>query len=92
MCDQIAHGTFLNEVRLDALKPTPVDSDSSFSFGASSRVYSLRERPQAAEASVEDEQTSEGTLLGLPDDEEKLDVRVHRIGVMLILCICSGLH
>jgi nuclear inhibitor of protein phosphatase 1 len=57
------------------MKPTPVEIDSSFSFGASSRSYSLRERPQIPnEALMEDEQSSEGTLLGLPDDEGKLDV------------------
>jgi nuclear inhibitor of protein phosphatase 1 len=56
------------------MKPTPVEIDSSFSFGASSRSYSLRERPQIPnEALMEDEQSSEGTLLGLPDDEGKLD-------------------
>ena len=75
-CCLLAHGTFLNNIRLEAMKPTPVEMDSSFSFGASSRSYSLRERPQVAnEASMEDEQTTEGTLLGLPDDEDKLDVR-----------------
>ena len=43
---QIAHGTFIGNVRLEANKPTQLPVDSSFHFGASTRNYVIRERPQ----------------------------------------------
>lgn len=41
------HGTFVGNLRLESNKPTPLPVDSSFSFGASTRRYVIRERPQA---------------------------------------------
>ncbi len=42
-----AHGTFIGRIRLEANTPTPLAIDTTFSFGASTRSYIIRERPQA---------------------------------------------
>ncbi|TGZ67323.1 hypothetical protein CRM22_004869 [Opisthorchis felineus] len=39
------HGTFIGKIRLEAHKPQQVPLDSELHFGASSRVYIIRERP-----------------------------------------------
>lgn len=76
----IAHGTFIGgSLRLEAYKPTQLPVDSSFHFGASSRRYIIRERPQSGMRPIIDEiekagEETEGGLLGLPESETELDV------------------
>ena len=41
-----AHGTFIGSIRLEHNKPQQVFIDSELKFGASSRTYIIRERPQ----------------------------------------------
>nr|CAG4636221.1 EOG090X07CE [Eubosmina coregoni]SVE69839.1 EOG090X07CE [Eubosmina coregoni] len=74
------HGTFIGNMRIESEKPTQLPIDSTFHFGASSRMYILRERPQTAPRPIleelEEEAKSEhqdGGLLGLPETEMELD-------------------
>ncbi|XP_072391835.1 nuclear inhibitor of protein phosphatase 1 isoform X1 [Diabrotica undecimpunctata] len=72
------HGTFIGNLRLEAYKPTQLPIDSSFHFGASTRNYIIRERPQTGIRPIIDEiekanEESEGGLLGLPETETELD-------------------
>ncbi|XP_028966649.1 nuclear inhibitor of protein phosphatase 1 [Galendromus occidentalis] len=60
------HGTYIGKVRLEAQKPTQLPLDSKFHFGASTRIYVLRERPQNKEA-------EEGISVELPESELELD-------------------
>lgn len=76
-----AHGTFIGSMRIESEKPTQLPIDSTFHFGASTRYYILRERPQTAPRSIleelEEEAKSEhqdGGMLGLPESEMELDV------------------
>ena len=39
-------GTYIGNIRLECNKPTQMPVDSKFRFGASTRTYILRERPQ----------------------------------------------
>lgn len=41
-----AHGTFIGSIRLENNKPQQVFVDSELRFGASTRSYIIRERPQ----------------------------------------------
>lgn len=80
----IAHGTFIGSLRLEAYKPTQLPIDSSFHFGASTRNYIIRERPQTGIRPIIDEiekagEESEGGLLGLPESETELDVSPLRL-------------
>ena len=66
-------------MRIDSNKPTQLPIDSAFHFGASTRVYMLRERPQQASKPVMEElelagEETHGELLGLPETETELDV------------------
>ncbi len=67
-------------MRLEGHKPTQVPLDSTLSFGASTRTYTLRERPTVVLPLIgieEDEEGMEGgTLLGLPELDNDLDVSV----------------
>ena len=80
-----AHGTHIGKIRLEANKPTIVPVNSTFHFGASSRMYTLRERPQTAPKPVMEElermptEDGDGTLLGLPETETELDVSIKNI-------------
>ncbi|KPP56637.1 nuclear inhibitor of protein phosphatase 1-like [Scleropages formosus] len=72
------HGTFLGRIRLEPHKPQQVPIDSTMSFGASTRVYTLREKPQAPPSNTagdskggEDEELR--GLLGLPEEETELE-------------------
>lgn len=76
-----AHGTFIGTLRLEAYKPTQLPIDSSFHFGASTRNYIIRERPQTGIRPIIDEiekagEETEGGLLGLPETETELDVSI----------------
>lgn len=72
------HGTFLGHLRLEPHKPQQVPIDSTMSFGASTRVYTIREKPQtqlssgAGESKIGDDEELKG-LLGLPEEETELD-------------------
>ncbi|GLV36236.1 Nuclear inhibitor of Protein phosphatase 1 [Carabus blaptoides fortunei] len=72
------HGTFIGSMRLEANKPTQLPIDSTFHFGASTRNYVIRERPQAGTRPIIDELEKtgddiDGGLLGLPETEIELD-------------------
>ncbi|KAK0145841.1 Nuclear inhibitor of protein phosphatase 1 [Merluccius polli] len=81
------HGTFLGRIRLEPHKPQQVPIDATMSFGASTRAYTLREKPQSQPASAagsevkaggggeEEEQREEELkgLLGLPQEETELE-------------------
>ncbi|KAK2830040.1 hypothetical protein Q5P01_017971 [Channa striata] len=71
------HGTFLGQIRLEPQKPQQVPFNSTMSFGASTRVYILREKPQTQGSAApgelksgEDEELK--CLLGLPEEETEL--------------------
>ncbi|KAF7708699.1 protein phosphatase 1, regulatory subunit 8b [Silurus meridionalis] len=71
------HGTFLGHIRLEPHKPQQVPIDSTMSFGASTRVYTIREKPQsqanvsAGDKTGDDEELK--GLLGLPEEETELE-------------------
>nr|CAG4634819.1 EOG090X07CE [Alona affinis] len=74
------HGTFIGTMRIEGEKPTQLPIDSTFHFGASTRYYILRERPQTAPRPILEEleeeaktEHGEGGLLGLPESEMELD-------------------
>ncbi|KAI0209821.1 Nuclear inhibitor of protein phosphatase 1 [Lamellibrachia satsuma] len=74
------HGTFIGSIRIDGRKPQQVPIDSEIHFGASTRRYTIRERPQpmtqilgAASADNKSGEDLEGSLLGLPETETELD-------------------
>ena len=76
----IAHGTFVGSMRLDHDKPQQIPIDITISFGASTRTYTLRKRPQAIQTvgstlqdSGEAGESISG-LLGLPESETEMDV------------------
>lgn len=68
---------------MEAHKPTQLPIDSTFHFGASTRYYIIRERPQTGARPIieELEKLSEdmdaGGLLGLPETETELDVCIN---------------
>jgi len=72
------HGTFIGSLRLESHKPTQLPIDSTFHFGASTRYYIIRERPQTGARPIIEElektsEEAEGGLLGLPETETELD-------------------
>ncbi|TRY62196.1 hypothetical protein TCAL_02112 [Tigriopus californicus] len=73
------HGTFIGRVRLEGHKPTQLPAESQFHFGASTRMYLVRERPQSGPRPIMDELEKAGEntdgahLLGLPETETELD-------------------
>ncbi|KAL1258838.1 hypothetical protein QQF64_009415 [Cirrhinus molitorella] len=72
------HGTFLGHIRLEPQKPQQVPIDSTMSFGASTRVYTIREKPQSqpgtgvGDGKTGDDEELKG-LLGLPEEETELE-------------------
>jgi nuclear inhibitor of protein phosphatase 1 len=70
------HGTFIGSIRLEDHKPTQLPIDSTFHFGASTRYYTLREKPsqksgthrEGGETGSEDIETHP-----LPETEPELD-------------------
>lgn len=72
-------------MRLEANKPTQLPIDSSFHFGASTRIYIIRERPPTVvprpimEELEKTAADSEGGLLGLPETDTELDVSASNI-------------
>ncbi|XP_064606953.1 nuclear inhibitor of protein phosphatase 1-like [Liolophura sinensis] len=72
------HGTHIGHIRLESRKPQQVPIDSEIHFGASTRIYIIRERPQSLSGSLAEEKERKGEeidrkLLGLPDTEPELD-------------------
>ncbi|XP_075225247.1 nuclear inhibitor of protein phosphatase 1 isoform X1 [Lycorma delicatula] len=72
------HGTFIGSMRIESHKPTQLPIDSVFHFGASTRNYIIRERPQTGPRPIIEElekasEEAEGALLGLPETETELD-------------------
>ena len=64
------HGSFIRNLRLERFKPTPIPFDTTFHFGASTRYYILKEKPQipTQEGKVEEE-----GIFDLPVEEEELE-------------------
>jgi nuclear inhibitor of protein phosphatase 1 len=80
-----AHGTYIGSLRLDGHKPTQLPIGTTFHFGASTRLYVLREKPanSSISASIMEEleraaADGEGGLLGLPETDSELDVIILR--------------
>lgn len=75
----LAHGTFLGHIRLEAHKPQQIPIDSTIAFGASTRTYTIREKPQTqgtaggGDSKAGDDEELKG-LLGLPEEETELEV------------------
>ena len=74
-----AHGTYLGTICLDSKKPQQVPMDSELHFGASTRRYIIRERPNTLLPTMGDDKDKskedmEGGLMGLPETESELDV------------------
>ncbi|KAG9330856.1 hypothetical protein JZ751_021843 [Albula glossodonta] len=73
------HGTFLGHIRLEPHKPQQVPIDSTVSFGASTRAYTIREKPQTQPSSGPGDSSKAGEeeehrgLLGLPEEETELE-------------------
>lgn len=63
------HGTFIGQIRLEAHKPTVVQIGATFHFGASTRMYVLREKVKA-QSIVEDIPVGSEAL---PNNEEEID-------------------
>ncbi len=71
----IAHGSYIGSIRIEANKPTQLPIDSSFHFGASTRIYTLREKPNQKSSTIDpNSEDVESGLLGLPETETELDV------------------
>ena len=70
----------MGTMRLEPNKPTQIPLDTTLRFGASTRSYTLRERPQVSMNLVTDteggalEEGEGGTLLGLPELDNEIDV------------------
>ncbi len=91
-CVLLAHGTFIGNIRLESEKPTQLPVESVIHFGASTRTYTLREKPTLtssmqvtlqgnSEQNVDKEDNDEnegsaGGFLGLPESDT--DLKVHR--------------
>lgn len=88
-----AHGTFLGHIRLEPHKPQQVPIDSTMSFGASTRVYTIREKPQsqanvsAGDKTGDDEELK--GLLGLPEEETELEVCILKWSPIIFKCFIS---
>ena len=74
----LAHGTFIGSLRLELNKPTQLPLDTTIRFGASTRSYTLREKPQVTSVLTVEGELGDGveggTLLGLPELDNEVDV------------------
>ena len=77
VCSPLAHGTYIGHIRLESRKPQQIPIDTEIHFGASTRMYVIRERPQNIGQGEENDMQGEkeGNLMGLPENELELDVR-----------------
>ena len=88
----LGHGTFVGTMRLEAHKPTPIPLDITIRFGASTRSYTLRERPQVSMTVITDgeggtlDEGEGGTLLGLPELDNEIDVCVF-VHICMYVCM-----
>jgi len=64
------HGSYIGKLRLDGFKPTPIPFDTSFHFGASTRHYILKEKPQIP---TQEGKPEEEGVFDLPVVEEELE-------------------
>ena len=76
---------------MESRKPQQVPIDSEIHFGASTRLYIIRERPQAITGQISDDNENrredlEGGLLGLPETETELDVNsiIHVLNMQIL--------
>ncbi|XP_037951424.1 nuclear inhibitor of protein phosphatase 1 [Teleopsis dalmanni] len=67
------HGTFIGTLRLEPHKPTQLQINSTFHFGASTRNYILRERPSVGTMNIIEDLPTTETMLGLPESQTELD-------------------
>lgn len=82
-------------MRLEHDKPQQIPIDITISFGASTRTYTLRKRPQAIQTvgstlqdSGEAGESISG-LLGLPESETEMDVSLV-CHCLLYVCVCCS--
>lgn len=71
----IAHGTFIGNTRIEPKIPTQLPLDTSFHFGASTRIFTLRDKP-IKKRTGDAEMTEDGVNIvstALPVDEIELD-------------------
>ena len=69
------HGTYIGSIRIESNKPTQLPIDSQFHFGASTRIYILREKPNQKGSAIDGNSDDiDSGLLGLPETETELDV------------------
>jgi nuclear inhibitor of protein phosphatase 1 len=69
-----AHGTFVGSKKLESNRPQQLLVDTMISFGASTRTYTLREKPKPIHSIGDgDIDGGGGGLLGLPEDENEMD-------------------
>lgn len=77
----------MGSIRLEANKPMQLPIDESFHFGASTRTWVLRERPNMPQNTLEaslnsstteanDNEVMSVSLLGLPEAENELNVSI----------------
>lgn len=64
------HGSHIGNVRLEPNQPTPLQIDASFHFGASTRIYTLREKPKQVKSELLIEEDANASL---PETEFELD-------------------
>ena len=77
--NKIYKGTFIGNVRLEPNKPQQVFIDSQLKFGASTRYYVIREKPQQTKTMLTQsddnvEKEYENNTNNLPQSEAELDV------------------
>jgi len=70
------HGSFIGSIRLEPHTPKQLLVDQCIHFGASSRTYTLRERPQGTQAlySIQGENKQLKELLGIENEKELDDL------------------
>ena len=77
----------MGSIRVEANKPMQLPLDESFHFGASTRTWSLREKPNipnsaldmslnTSNAETNENDVSSVSLLGLPEAENELHVSI----------------
>jgi nuclear inhibitor of protein phosphatase 1 len=78
------HGTFIGSIRIEGHKPTQLQINSKFHFGASTRKYILRERITNSRSNIMEElpmSETDAGLLGLPESQTELDVSFWKSGM-----------
>lgn len=86
----------MGHIRLEPHKPQQIPIDSTVSFGASTRAYTLREKPQTLPSAVKGDEKMGGEddelkgLLGLPEEETELDVILSSLSLGFLLLQCGA--